>query len=601
MNKSKKLNKLHKNSGYFVKPKTDEQRFWTNKLKAVIYVRVSSEGQVTGWHGLESQETVCRERCQRQSWLEIEVVKVFREEGVSWKLMDRKAINQAIKYLENENKKFTKIHYFVVTDADRIARPDDIAEAFSLEQNIEGVGVKIITVNNKRDIETDEGKFLHTIQYAIAGLERRKILRRTMNGRLSSMKNGWRPFPRPPLGYCREKLSDSNWYIDVIDEQKWAIIKEGLELYAYNPMFSQSQLYNYRIDKWIKPSEKSSRLYFSIIEKTFYHYRLYFYAWYIYYPEWGIDVPLKWKHEPLISLDTAEKILEKENQKPKKIKASNIDENLELHPLKGMITCTSCGRKLGCYASKWNGGVYFYYSCSNKYCDDRINIRKEVIESQFEEFIEKMKLPKEVFDTFKTYILEERKENKESIAVSIPQMQWQLLSIKTKMEKIEEKILSITNEWLLQKMEQEWSALDTLQEDLIRKMNNQKDAEDNIEQIISQTECIFTQPVQMWRNYDYEIRQLLFMVRFGGILYYKKNSWFRTNETTGLHYLFKLNWGGNSSVTTQGGTLSNPFIISEVDFEIIITILTAQCKYINAIHKVCKIHGWDITKKIKGS
>ena len=72
-------------------------------------------------------------------------------------------------------------------------------------------------------------------------------------------------------------------------------------------------------------------------------------------------------------------------------------------------------------------------------------------------------------------------------------------------------------------MEQEWSALDTLQEDLIRKMNNQKDAEDNIEQILSQTEYIFTQPVQMWRNCDYEIRQLLFMVRFGGVLYYKKN------------------------------------------------------------------------------
>lgn len=70
--------------------------------------------------------------------------------------MDRKAINEAIKYLEKENKKYTKIHYFVVTDADRIARPDDIAEAFTLEQNIEGVGVKIITVNNKRDIESDE-------------------------------------------------------------------------------------------------------------------------------------------------------------------------------------------------------------------------------------------------------------------------------------------------------------------------------------------------------------------------------------------------------------------------------------------------------------
>ena len=152
--------------------------------------------------------------------MEIEVAKVFREEGVSGKLMDRKAMNEAIDFLEKENKKFTQIHYFVVTDADRIARPDDIAEAFTLEQSIEALGVKIVTVNNKRDMESDEGKFLHTIQYAIAGLERRKILRRIMNGKLSSLKNGGRPFTNPPLGYIREKLSESNGYVDVIDPIK---------------------------------------------------------------------------------------------------------------------------------------------------------------------------------------------------------------------------------------------------------------------------------------------------------------------------------------------------------------------------------------------
>lgn len=168
---------------------------------------------------MESQERVCRERCQRQEGLEVEVVKVFREEGVSGKLMDRKAMNHAVKFLEKENKKYTKIHYFVVTDADRIARPDDIVEAFALEQNIEGLGVKIITVNSKRDTETDEGKFLHTIQYAVAGLERRKILRRTMNGRLNSLKKGGRPFPCPPLGYVRKKYSDKS-YEDEIDEIK---------------------------------------------------------------------------------------------------------------------------------------------------------------------------------------------------------------------------------------------------------------------------------------------------------------------------------------------------------------------------------------------
>ena len=95
--------------------------------------------------------------------------------------MNRQVITEAITFLEKENKKYTKIHYFIVTDADRIARPDDIAEAFTLEQRIETLGVKIVTVNNKRDTQSDEGKFLHTIQYAIAGLERRKILRRIMN------------------------------------------------------------------------------------------------------------------------------------------------------------------------------------------------------------------------------------------------------------------------------------------------------------------------------------------------------------------------------------------------------------------------------------
>jgi hypothetical protein len=53
--------------------------------------------------------------------------------------MDRKSMNEAIRFLDEENKKYSKIHYFVVTDADRIARPDDIAEAFMLEKQIESL------------------------------------------------------------------------------------------------------------------------------------------------------------------------------------------------------------------------------------------------------------------------------------------------------------------------------------------------------------------------------------------------------------------------------------------------------------------------------
>ncbi|THV60743.1 zinc ribbon domain-containing protein [Chryseobacterium candidae] len=214
--------------------------------------------------------------------------------------------------------------------------------------------------------------------------------------------------------------------------------------------------------------------------------------------------------------------MEKETRKKTRVGSPNLDKNLELHPLKGMITCEGCRRKVGCYASRGNGGVYYYYTCGNGYCEGRINIRKEVMESEFEQFIDKMKLPKEVFDTFKSYILKERAEKEERNTNNIPQMQGQLLSIQNKMDKIEHKILSISNESLIKKLEMERATLETLKGDLEEKMNHKRNDKENLESILSQTEYLFTDPVGMRKKSNYEIRQSLFMVRFGGILYYKK-------------------------------------------------------------------------------
>ena len=582
--KNKKSSKRQR-TRYFVKPMSDLERFWTNRLKAVIYVRVSSDGQVNQGHGLESQESACRERCQRQHGMEIEIVKVFREEGVSGKLMDRKAMNEAIKFLEKENKKFTQIHYFVVTDADRIARPDDIAEAFTLEQSIEGLGVKIVTVNNKRDMESDEGKFLHTIQYAIAWLERRKILRRIMNGKLSSLKSGGRPFANPPLGYVREKLSEGNGYIDIIDPVKGRIIKEGLEHYALSSVFSKSQLHQYRVKKGLHTTKSKGKLYISFIEKTFRDYRLYFYAGYIYYPEWGLETPIQWKHEPLVSLDIIQKIMEKEISKSPLAKPSKTND-LEKHLLKGMITCSFCGRKLGCYASRWNGWTYFYYTCGNKYCSQRINIRKDVMEKQFEEFIDKMKIPKDLFCILKQKMDNRWTEDDKNKEDRIPHIQGQILSIQVKMKKIEDKILSITNEWLIKRLEDEWSTLEDSQKKLKNKLTSKKNDEDSIKATFLQAELLFTDPVKMWRNSNFETRQLMTMVWFSGILYYEKNQWYRTNDTTGLNYVFSPKWDDNSHVLAKGGKNPNQPKLSKAKFEAIFNALITQSQYINAIHKL---------------
>lgn len=545
----------------------DEEKFWTNNLKAVIYVRVSSEWQVTQWHWLESQEMICRKRCEEQPWLNIEVVKVFREEWVSWKEINRKEINEVIKYLEEENKIYTKIHYFIVTDSDRIARPEwDITGALLLENKIESTWVKIITVGNERDTETDEWKLMQNISYAVAWYERKKIRRRTMNGKLNSLKSWWRPFPKPPLWYIREK--NNNSYIDNIDSIKWPIIKEWLELYAYNPSFTKWQLHKFRQDKWLQTSKSTGKLYISFIEKTFREYRLYFYAWYIYYPERWVEQPLKWNQEALISLEVVEKIFEKENEKNiKNAKWPNLDKNLELHPLKSLLTCSSCWRKISCYKTtkKKNNKEYFYYDCGNKYCEERQYIAKETMENEFISFIEKIKIPKWLFTALKVLTLKERELTKKNLTDSIPQLQWQLLAIESKMSKIEDKILNITNEQLILKLETEWGDLKESKHLIEDKIANKHSDDFDISTTLSQIEPIFTDPVAIWLDSEYEMRQLLFMVRFGWILYYKKNQWYRTNETTGLYYLFSHKWGTN--VHDIPGMGLEPTHIAAPDFE----------------------------------
>ncbi|MGC4129258.1 MAG: zinc ribbon domain-containing protein [Bergeyella sp.] len=101
-----------------------------------------------------------------------------------------------------------------------------------------------------------------------------------------------------------------------------------------------------------------------------------------------------------------ERILEREKNKSIRKRSPNLDAKLELHPLKALVTCTECGRKLGCYASKGNGGIYHYYTCGNKYCSNRMNIRKEIMEHEFEDLIDQMKTPQEYLTILKNKMLE---------------------------------------------------------------------------------------------------------------------------------------------------------------------------------------------------
>ena len=84
-------------------------------MKAYGYTRVSGKGQVEG-HGLERQEKAIRDYAEAHG---IEIVKIFREEGVSGTLKDRPALAAMFVELETNGHGVKTI---LIEKVDRLAR-----------------------------------------------------------------------------------------------------------------------------------------------------------------------------------------------------------------------------------------------------------------------------------------------------------------------------------------------------------------------------------------------------------------------------------------------------------------------------------------------
>ena len=75
--------------------------------KAIIYCRVSSERQVNEGHGLESQERLCLSYAKSKNY---QVIKIFKEQGISGSLFDRPEMRKVLSFLDeykfNNQKEF---------------------------------------------------------------------------------------------------------------------------------------------------------------------------------------------------------------------------------------------------------------------------------------------------------------------------------------------------------------------------------------------------------------------------------------------------------------------------------------------------------------
>lgn len=523
--------KKSKNSNLYLNFDLDTQSFktswaWKNTVvnTCIIYTRVSTAKQLLEGSWLDTQRQAC-EKFAAENWLTI--VKYFEDKAISWAKLTRPWLDAAIEYLKAENKKEKRIGYFVCTEMSRISRADDVIDSYMKVDEIEDTWVEIRTVNAVRRTETDEDEFMNDFNMIKAKYEKKLINKRCHQWQIEKARRWDWPFNGAPVWYLKEWLGKKSRII--VDDTKASIVAEWLKLFADDVLVWKADLLNYRNSKWLTTGWHKKKLYISFIEKQFKIHRLFFYAWMLIYPERGINEPIQWNWDALISKSTLLNLIKKIQMNEKKWWSRSQDE--PKYPeflLRWYITCPTCGRRLTCwYSQSHTWKKHPYYGCANKNCTNRITVAKDLLENSFQELLRKSSMPEEIVACFNSVVeqqwmwlkSQEQSEKKDNSRERL---------IEKRMAELELAMSKNVNSAVIDKRNSEYvelkSQLEKIQEEKISMIYTA----DTLLPLLDKTAKILTNPYDTWQNSDKELRQLLLGVWYNDEILFEKKSETRT-------------------------------------------------------------------------
>lgn len=137
-------------------------------LKAVGYLRVSTAEQAREGLSLDVQESRIRSYCDAKQW---ELVRIYRDEGVSGKDLNREGIQSLIADLKSNG-----VDVVAITKLDRLTR--SIRDLGTLIEDLFN-GVALASVEESLDSSTANGRMVVNLLGSVAQWEREIIGERT--------------------------------------------------------------------------------------------------------------------------------------------------------------------------------------------------------------------------------------------------------------------------------------------------------------------------------------------------------------------------------------------------------------------------------------
>ncbi len=180
------------------------------EMKAVGYIRVSTEEQAREGISLDNQEARIKAYCESQDW---ELVKVFSDEGLSGKDMKREGLRKLLSFLKAD-----RVNVVVVYKTDRLTRKQRHLYQL-LEDTFEKKGVGFKSVTEPFDTTTAMGKGFLGMLGVFAQLEGDLISERTRDSLRRKIELG-EYLGSPPLGFeaLQKELKENNDELEVVKE-----------------------------------------------------------------------------------------------------------------------------------------------------------------------------------------------------------------------------------------------------------------------------------------------------------------------------------------------------------------------------------------------
>lgn len=341
-----------------------------SNLKAVTYCRVSSTKQVREGHGLSSQDTRCREFAKHKGY---EVIHSFHDEGVSGSLIERPKMQEMLSFLSAQDEQII----ILIDDISRLARGLDAH--LQLRTAISEVGAKLESPSIEFGEDSDS-ILVENLLASVSQHQRQKNAEQVKNRMRARILNGYW-ISNPMVGYKYKEVPGHGKLL-TRHEPIATILQSALEMFACGRLETQSEVRDFLLAHEAFPRKKDGTIHLQQVKEML---TRVLYAGYITLPKWDIYMHPA-KHEPIISYETYERIQKRLQSKAKAPTRKDLDVDF---PLRGFVTCSSCGNPMtSCWSRSANQRRYAYYLCQNKGCAMKgKSVRREKIEAEFDEIM----------------------------------------------------------------------------------------------------------------------------------------------------------------------------------------------------------------------